>query len=143
MPNDNDEKLLSTEELNKSISEIFNDGSGGGGGSSSYAAAAAKPKKEYPYLLFVQRGTARRLGIRKGHFAAFEENIWKIRVALPAEENEKILIEWVSWTGGCGLIAADDAHSAAWIKIQAAALIYEGESCRAWSRSVSNTFLKY
>ena len=138
-PQNDDEKFMTPEELNKSINEVLGDN--GGDGDGSYAAAAAKPKKEYPYLLFIQRGKDRRLGIRKAHFAAFEDYIWKMRVVMPAEENEKILIEWVSWTGGCGLVAADNAHSAAWVKTQAASFVHETESCRAWSRLVTHYFL--
>ena len=138
-PTVENEKIMSSEEINNTIDEVFDDN--GGSSSGNYAAAAAKKKKDYPYLLFVQRGKERRLGIRKAHFSAFEDHIWKVRVALSAEENEKILIEWVSWTGGCGLVAATDAHSAAWIKNQAASFIYETESCRAWSRYVTQYFL--
>ena len=136
-PPEEEEKIMSTDEISQSIDNVIAKDDVGSG---SYASAAAKPKKEYPYLLFVQRGKDRRLGIRKAHFAAFEDHIWKMRVALPPEENQKILIEWVSWTGGCGLIAADDAHSAAWVKAQAATFIYESETCRAWSRSVTHNY---
>ena len=135
------EAQLTDEQLSKVDQEMKNEESAE---DNTYASAAKKGKQEFPYMLFVQEGTARRIRIRKAHFTAFEDHLLKAKIQLPQEERAKIKIDWICWLQGCGLVAATDDHTAEWCKSQTAAFIYEGKtSCRAWARWETGDLYRY
>ena len=124
--------LAEEEELNQIDQNMSQDDDGSG---SSYAAAAKKKKKDFTYALYLHSGTDSRGKLSKNHFVAFEREMLKTRLALSVEENEKTVIEWSTFTGTFGILAAMDKHSAAWCKNLAAGFLYESVSpCRCWSR---------
>ena len=125
--------LSEDEELNRIDQTLSQDVDGDDG---SYSAAAAKKKKkDFTYALYLHSGTESREKLSKNHFVAFEREMLKMRLALSAEDNENIIIEWSTFTGTHGILAAMDSNSAAWCKNLAAGFLYEGVTpCRCWSR---------
>lgn len=137
------EVQLSDEQLSKLDQEMKNDESAGDS-STTYASAAKKGKQEFPYMLFVQEGTVERKRIRKDHFTAFEDHLFKAKFQLPQEERNKVKLDWICWMNGCGLVAATDDYSAEWCKNQTAAFVFEGKTtCRAWARWEMGNLWRY
>ena len=101
---------------------------------STYAGAASKPKVDMKNLVYVQKGRERREPIPKGLFLAFmtrlHYNMWN----LPAEEFDKINIDWSDHHLGRGLVACMDEESTAYVKAQADTFQHEGDFVRAWLR---------
>ena len=100
----------------------------------TYAGAASKPKVDLKNLVYVQKGRERREPIPKGLFLAFmtrlHYNMWN----LPAEEFNKINIDWSDHHLGRGLVACMDEESTAYVKAQADTFQHEGDFVRAWLR---------
>ena len=110
---------------------------GSSGGASSWAEAAAggrKVKKDYPFTLYVQKGTTKREPISKAHFTAFEKFLWKERFKLSQEDNEKIVIDFVAHSNGYGIVACVNQTSSNWVKKVTQGFKHGGEGTRAWSR---------
>ena len=125
------EVQLTDEQLSKVDQEMKNEETAD---DNTYASAAKKGKQEFPYMLFVQEGTERRVRIKKAHFTAFEDHLFKAKFQLPQEERGKLKIDWICWLNGCGLVAATDDHTAEWCKSQTTAFVYEGNTlCCAWA----------
>ena len=86
-------------------------------GSGASYAQAARPKqpKDYLFCLYIQEGEEKRNPISKAHFLAFEREIWQKRISNP-EISEAIVIDWLCWRHGIGIVAAADEPSANWVK---------------------------
>lgn len=136
---------LTTEQLLNISQEVLGgdddeDQSGGGGGMSYAAATAKRPKEEFPYALYVQKGTERREAISRPHFDAFCKAVYNKRLKLSFEENSKFTIDWVLYKDGYGIFACADKQTAEWVKTLAADFQFpsgkEGEffKTRGWNR---------
>lgn len=99
---------------------------------STYAAAANKPAINDKWLVYLQKGRERREPIAKPLFLTFmsslQNKLWK----LPKDEFDKINLDWSDHHLGRGLIACLDENSAAFVKAEAEAFNYEGQTVRAW-----------
>ena len=125
---------LTDKQIDDLHSEVVSSEDANDGKATSYAGAAAKNKKDYPYAIYVQSGDEQRAPISKAHFSAFQEEIWKRKIKLTPDENDKLIIDWVCHKDGYGIMGCQDSHSATWVKEVAAAFLYEGTKTRGWSR---------
>jgi len=82
----------------------------------------------------VQRGLTRREPISKAHFKAFEKHLWKERIKLSPEDNQKYIIDFVIHKDGYGIVACTDSNSSIWVKNLAADFQFGSEKTRAWAR---------
>ena len=103
----------------------------------SYGYVAAKRKKlSYPYAVYIHRGIKDRQALPRPIFNAFEKFLWDSRETIEAEENDKILIEWLCHMKGIGIVICQDSFTAAYIKNLAATFKFgiEGLTIRGWSK---------
>ena len=99
----------------------------------TYSSAAKKPKVDQDLMLYVQKGTEKREVISKTLFNAFCDN-FSDKLFSDEKMFLSVNIDWTDHHLGRGLIACLDKDTAAWVKAQAEAFSFEGQTIRAWSR---------
>ena len=130
---------ISGENLSKEeVAEIAGNQSG-----STYAAAANKPAINDKWLIYLQYGKEKREPIAKPLFLTFMSNLQSRMWKLPKEEFDKINLDWSDHHLGRGLIACMDENSATFVKAEAEAFNYEGQTVRAWLKDEFGTLTTY
>ena len=84
-------------------------------------------------MLYVQKGTEKREVISKTLFNAFCDN-FSDKLFSDEKMFLSINIDWTDHHLGRGLIACLDNDTAAWVKAQAEAFSFEGQTIREWAR---------
>ena len=110
---------------------------------STYAAAAKKPAINEKWLLYLQNGKERRDPIAKPLFLTFMSNLQSRMWKLPKEDFDKINLDWSDHHLGRGLIACMDENSATFVKAEAEAFNFEGQTVRAWLKDEFGTLTTY
>ena len=130
---------ISGENLSKEeVAEIAGNQSG-----STYAAAANKPAINDKWLIYLQYGKEKREPIAKPLFLTFMSSLQSRMWKLPKEEFDKINLDWSDHHLGRGLIACMDENSATFVKAEAEAFNYEGQTVRAWLKDEFGTLTTY
>ena len=130
---------ISGENLSKGeVAEIAGNQSG-----STYAAAANKPAINDKWLIYLQNGKEKREPIAKPLFLTFMSNLQSRMWKLPKEEFDKINLDWSDHHLGRGLIACMDENSATFVKAEAEAFNFEGQTVRAWLKDEFGTLTTY
>ena len=80
------------------------------------AVASKQPRKDYPYLVYLQASKTRREKISFKEFETFMEFYEKYYILLPMEERSKVNLDWSDYHMGRGLLAACDQPTAQFIK---------------------------
>ena len=115
----------------------------GNHGGSTYAAAAKKPAINYKWLIYLQKGKERREPIAKPLFLTFMSNLQSRMWKLPKVEFDMINLDWSDFHLGRGLIACMDENSATFVKAEAEAFNFEGQTVRAWLKDEFGTLTTY
>ena len=94
----------------------------------SYAAMLRARRKIYPYALFILAADSAKENLSKPHFDAFQDYVFHARIKLTAEENGKLIIDWMVHKNYYGVAACTSKETALWLKSQAAVFKFEEKS---------------
>lgn len=80
------------------------------------AIKSKPPRKDYPFLIYLQSTKTRRERITFKDFELFMDFFGKQYITLPMEERSKVNLDWHDYHMGRGLLAASDQPTAEFIK---------------------------
>ena len=101
---------LSEKQLAEEVQKVTIDGE-------SYAGAVKRAKLDIPFLVYLQKGQAKRDPIARSHYEAFIEFLLNGIMDLPVENAATIKIDWHGFGLGRGIIACLDQVTADAVKL--------------------------
>ena len=99
------------------------------------AVAAKQPRKEYPFLVYLQSTKVRRERITFKEYESFTEFFEEQFKLLPLEERSKVDIDWSDYHMGRGLFACCDEPTANFVQELADAFTFGEKVFKGWLKS--------
>ena len=103
-----------------------------------------KVNRAYAYAAFVFGGTdEERVKISRKHFNEFVEHYVKEAKTLSPAEQDRLDIEFSTYSDGIGIVACADDATLRWIKKEALSFEYDSKPTRAWARWERASAMQY